>query len=125
MPSYSYRCSHCEECFEIFSTISTYKERIKCPKCRYMSYRDYSIDIVTLSSTVKKSDSELKTLGDLALRNAEKFSVDEKHHLYQKHNNYKEHKEEKPLPSGMSRMRKPNKIKWPGSKQKIRRKPNG
>jgi hypothetical protein len=68
---------------------------------------------MTQSTSIRKSDSELKTIGDLALRNTERMSMDEKSHLYQKHNSYKETQEEaKPLPKGMSRIKKPPKVKW-------------
>jgi len=53
----------------------------------------------------------------LALRNSERMSEDQKIALYQKHNSYKENKEESSsLPSGMSRIKKPPKTVWPGSK---------
>jgi hypothetical protein len=85
----------------------------------------YSADVLTQSASVRKSDSELKTIGDLARRNSDKFSEDEKHHLYQKHNSYKyDTNEMKNLPSGMTRINKPNKHKWPGSTKKNKRKPN-
>jgi hypothetical protein len=63
--------------------------------------------------SVKKSDSELKTIGDLANRNRDKISDDHKSYLDQKHNAYKEELSTKQLPQGMSRMQKPKtKIKW-------------
>lgn len=73
-------------------------------------------DVVTQTTSIKKADSELKTLGDLAMRNTERMSDDEKTHLYKKHNSYKEDAGDcKPLPTGMKRMKKPPKIQWPGS----------
>jgi hypothetical protein len=43
------------------------------------------------------------------------LSEDEKQHLYKKHNEYKDEQYQKPLPTGMSRVKKQPKIKWPGS----------
>jgi hypothetical protein len=67
----------------------------------------------TLSTSIKKSDSELKTIGDLANRNRDRLSEDEKQHLYDKHNSYKDTELEKSLPKGMNKISKPKKkIKW-------------
>jgi hypothetical protein len=43
------------------------------------------------------------------------MSDDEKQALYSKHNAYKDDQYKKPLPSGMSRVKKQPKIKWPGT----------
>jgi len=98
-------------------------DKPKCPACKSKStYRLYALDVATQSSSVKKSDSELKTIGDLALRNSERMSDDQKTHLYIKHNSYKEDvSEQKALPKGMSRVKKQQKIKWPGTQIKKRR----
>lgn len=74
-------------------------------------------DMLSINSSVKKSDSELKTLGDLANRNRDKMSKDHKMALDQKHTQYQDDKLKdeltKELPKGMSRIKKPkNKIKW-------------
>lgn len=74
-------------------------------------------DMLTINSSVKKSDSEFKTLGDLANRNRDKMSEDHKMALDAKHTKYQDDKlkEEltKELPSGMSRIKKPKtKTKW-------------
>tara|TARA_B110000503_G_C7082473_1_gene385784 strand:+ start:204 stop:437 length:234 start_codon:yes stop_codon:yes gene_type:complete len=74
-------------------------------------------DMLTISSSVKKSDSEFKTLGDLANRNRDRMTTDHKKALDQKHTEYQDDKvkEEltKELPSGMSRIKKSKtKIKW-------------
>jgi hypothetical protein len=62
---------------------------------------------------VRKSDNELKTIGDLAARNTERLNEEQKADLYTKHNSYREKIEEsKPLPTGMSRIKKPPKPKW-------------
>jgi putative FmdB family regulatory protein len=117
MPTYTYQCSKCNNLFELFSYIKDYQEHPKCLNCKSKeTSRFYEIDMLTISGSVKKSDSELKTIGDLAKRNSDRMSDDEKHHLYLKHNSYKEDPNPKELPSGMSRIKKTNqKIKWPGS----------
>lgn len=113
MPTYSYCCNSCDNQFELFFYIKDYTPTPECTKCRSEdTYRMYALDVATQSASVKKSDSELKTIGDLANRNRDKLSEDEKIHLHQKHNSYKDNQPEKPLPKGMSRMKKPPKIKW-------------
>jgi putative FmdB family regulatory protein len=114
MPNYSYHCEHCNTDFELFFYIKDYVSQPKCINCdSKKTTRNYIADVVTQSSNVKKSDSELKTIGDLALRNTERMSSDQKAELYHKHNDYKENKEEtKPLPQGMKRIQKPPKFKW-------------
>ena len=112
MPSYTYFCQSCDESFDLFATISQYKEIVKCPKCKQQCSRNYD-DMLTLNSSVKKSDSELKTLGDLANRNRDRMSDDHKAALNKKHNDYKQ-TSQKELPKGMTRMKKPSqKIQWP------------
>jgi putative FmdB family regulatory protein len=113
MPNYTYGCDVCGNKFELFSYIKDYQSDPPCTKCRAKSHRLYVVDVLTQSSSIKKSDSELKTIGDLALRNSERMSEDQKISLHQKHNSYKDNKEEsKQLPSGMSRIKKPPKTSW-------------
>jgi hypothetical protein len=69
-------------------------------------------DVATQSTSVRKSDSELKTIGDLANRNRDRLSDDEKITLHKKHNSYKDQESHKELPKGMSRIKKTNKVKW-------------
>lgn len=113
MPTYSYSCNKCKNNFELFYYI---KEYIECPKCVHCksshTYRNYIDDVMSQHTSVKKSDSELKTIGDLANRNRDKLSNDEKLALNNKHNEYRDFKEELPLPKGMTRLKKTNKIKW-------------
>jgi putative FmdB family regulatory protein len=113
MPTYTYHCSKCEQDFELFFYIKDYIENPKCEKCHSKkTHRLYIKDVITQSTTVKKSDGELKTLGDLANRNRDKLSDDQKNELFSKHNDYKENKPDAPLPKGMSRIKKGKKIKW-------------
>jgi hypothetical protein len=67
---------------------------------------------MSLNTSIKKSDNELKTIGDIANRNRDKLSDDHKQALNIKHNKYKEEQSSTDLPSGMSRMKKQPKIKW-------------
>ena len=129
MPTYSYKCTKCNNNFELFCYIKDYNPTPKCININCKSdktERLYLADVSTQSSSVRKSDSELKTLGDIANRNRDKLSDDEKASLHIKHNEYKyDSKELKDLPSGMSRIKKKEKIKWPGAENKKRRKHNG
>ena len=117
MPNYTYFCNKCNKSFEKFFTIRDYQEKIKCQNCRTTCQRYYMEDMLTINSAVKKSDSELKTLGDLANRNRDQMSEDHKMALHQKHTKYQDDKLKdeltKELPKGMSRMAKPKyKPKW-------------
>lgn len=123
MPTYSYHCDACKHSFELFFSIKDYVSNPKCVSCgKKQTHRRYIDDVLTQTSSVKKSDSELKTIGDLAQRNSDKLSNDEKIHLYQKHNSYKFEESTKDLPTGMQRVKKPPATKWPGSKGKTKRK---
>lgn len=123
MPTYTYDCIKCLSKFELFFYIKDY---IECPVCSVCgskkTQRSYVCDVITQSSSVKKSDSEYKTIGDLAKRNSDRLSEDEKIHLHNKHNLYKYEKSDKTLPSGMSRINKPEKTAWPGTTLKKKRK---
>lgn len=113
MPTYSYLCEQCDHHFELFFYIKDYQEHPKCEKCSSLeTIRRYTDDVSTQSASVRKSDSELKTVGDLANRNRDRLSDDEKAYLNKKHNEYKETENLKPLPKGMSRIPKGKKIKW-------------
>lgn len=112
MPTYSYRCEHCSITFEQFFSLSNYKDKVKCETCNKTCSRDYAEDVLTQCASVRKADSELKTIGDLANRNRDRFSADERNALDKKHNEYKDQDLAKELPKGMSRMKKPNKVKW-------------
>lgn len=114
MPCYTYLCNKCNKRFEIVCSYSQYTEKAECEFCHSKNTaRSYSDDLITLNTSVKLSDTEIKTIGHLAARNNEKFSEDYKQHLYNKHNSYKEEQSSKELPKGMSRIEKPkHKIKW-------------
>ena len=115
MPTYSYSCNKCKTDFELFFSIKDYVERPKCSNCGSGSTnRLVAKDAATLNASVKKSDSELKTIGDLASRNRDRMSNDQKRDLSEKHNSYKKNKiETKHLPKGMKYIKKPPKPIWP------------
>lgn len=118
MPTYSYHCDNCNIDFELFFYIKDYIEKPVCDKCeKPNTHRRYMDDVLTQNTSVKKADSELKTIGDLANRNRDKLSEDQKNQLYHKHNSYKENIPDKPLPKGMSRIKKPPKMSWPKTKK--------
>lgn len=113
MPTYSYICEKCNSEFELFFYIKDYKEHPNCIKCgNKNTQRLYVKDVITQNTSIRKMDSELKTIGDLANRNRDKMSEDEKIALNNKHNSYKEEIPDKPLPKGMKRLKKQPKIKW-------------
>lgn len=126
MPTYSYSCNKCKSNFELFFYIKDYQDKPKCITCdSENTYRRYADDVLTQNTSIKKSDSELKTIGDLAKRNSDKMSEDEKIHLYQKHNSYKFEDNTKELPTGMTRVKKPQKPKWSNTKKQRRKTKNG
>lgn len=113
MPTYSYVCEDCSCEFELFFYIKDYTDNPLCVSCESKNtHREYLKDVATQSTSVKKSDSELKTIGDLANRNRDKLSEDEKIALYNKHNAYKEEEPKKELPKGMKRLKKQKRTKW-------------
>jgi hypothetical protein len=104
MPEYTYKCSHCNEKFSVISSIEKYKDKEKC-SCGKKADRDYINDCSTINGNVKKSDGELKTLGDLANRNRDRMSSDQIQEMNYKHNSYKYEEPQKALPKGMKRMK--------------------
>ena len=106
MPEYTYVCDACGRKIELFFTLSAYQETIDCicspsEKMR----RSYQDDLAGLTNAVVKTDDELNTIGDLANRNRDKLSKDEKSHLNKKHNDYKDDYSGFKLPNGMTSMR--------------------
>lgn len=113
MPTYSYNCNKCKKDFELFFYIKDYIDQPKCIFCYSKdTNRSYVKDAVTQNVSVKKTDSELKTLGDLANRNRDKMTDDQRLDLHNKHNAYKYDEPNTQLPSGMKRIKKPKKTKW-------------
>lgn len=114
MPTYSYSCNRCKNNFEIYCTINQYDTlMIKCECGSKDIIRNYAADITSICGSIVKSDSELKTLGDLAKRNTDRMSNDQKEQLHKKHNSYKYKQSPRSLPQGMSRIPKTSKPIWP------------
>jgi len=114
MPTYTYKCDKCKEKFELFAHFSDYSEHPKCIHCKSThTDRSYEDDVINVSCSIKKHSSELKTIGDIANRNRDLLSDDQKMALYEKHNSYKDKDEPINLPKGMSKIKKPKtKPKW-------------
>jgi DNA-directed RNA polymerase subunit RPC12/RpoP len=113
MPSYTYICGGCSKKFEMFFYIKDYKPNPICPYCSSIyTDRSYIDDVGSVQNSIVKHDSELKTLGDLANRNRDKMSNDQKLELHTKHNKYKQDTSDKPLPKGMSRFERGKKTRW-------------
>jgi putative FmdB family regulatory protein len=127
MPTYSYLCNSCGNNFEIVCSFSQY-EKNPLPKCESCSskltVRRYAEDVQTINASVRKSDSELRTIGDIANRNRDRLSDDEKRAIYEKNNSYKEEESQKELPTGMTRMKKTRKTQWTDKPLKTKRKLN-
>jgi putative FmdB family regulatory protein len=113
MPEYSFVCEQCDKTFEVKCSISEYDNgNFKCAHCGSKKiYRNLMSDISNGYFAIRKHDSELKTIGDLANRNSDRFSEDKKNHLFHKHNDYRKDNEGK-LPDGMTRIKKTKKVKW-------------
>jgi len=113
MPTYTFFCEKCEKVFELVCSIREYTDKPVCEFCKSKNViRRYIEDLSTLNTSIKKNDSELKTLGDLANRNRDRLSDDEKIHLYNRHNEYKEETPKTELPKNMTRMKKTKGTKW-------------
>lgn len=114
MPCYTFLCTQCNQKFEIVCSIRNYEDTQKCPSCKRSEHtiRCYTEDVATLNTSIKKHDTELKTVGDLANRNRDRMSDSQKEELYVKHNSYKDQEIDKPLPKGHQRLKKQPKTKW-------------
>ena len=130
MPEYTFVCEKCNHKFTDILSFAQYDAKAyKCEKCKSKKLnRCYQDDCINIAGSIKKSDSELGTLGDLADRNRDRMSEDHKEHLFRKHNEYRFNKPDDPLPTGMSRLKKPSKRKWKWTDQqttsKKRKKPS-
>lgn len=112
MPTYTYCCNQCHKKFELFFYIKDYNPKPVCLLCSSNdTERSYHDDIGSIQGSIIKHDSELKTIGDLANRNRDKMSNDQKQELHNKHNSYKD-QSVRPLPKGMNRINKGPKIRW-------------
>jgi len=78
MPTYSYHCTSCNSCFELFFHIKDYLSNPICDCGSTNTERNYLEDFSSITGSVRKSDNELKTVGDLANRNRDRMSDDKK-----------------------------------------------
>ena len=93
MPTYSFICESCHKVFEVFLSFKEYDEKnnIACELCGSKKVcRNYVEDALSVGSSVRKADSELKTIGDLANRNRDRMTDDHKAALYEKPNSKKD-----------------------------------
>ena len=86
MPEYSYTCLKCNTKFSVIKSISDYKPKEKCPECKLIGevIRDLETDWNSLVGAVVRGDDQI-TVGELAKRNTERLSNDEKAALTHKH----------------------------------------
>jgi len=105
MPTYSFYCPHCNHSYELYMLMCDYTDNQQCPECGQKTQRDYQTDLSTTTSSVIKSDNEIK-LGHLAERNSSRMSDDEKRALAYKHNEYLFKTPERDLPSGIKRRKR-------------------
>lgn len=113
MPIYTFQCIKCAHTFEILSSYNNYdSQKIKCPECNSKKVeRQYQTDLQNMRGNVIKSDDEIK-IGDLANRNRDRMSDDQKANLYHKHNSYKDTAFQRPMPKGSTKIKKGFKTKW-------------
>ena len=112
MPEYTFLCDKdnggCGHGFSLVMPITEYSDEQECPDCRKTEAvrRCLEVDLPTLNQSVRKGDNQI-TVGELAKRNSERLSSDEKTHLTYEQNKYKYEEPTKELPKGMSRMGSP------------------
>jgi putative FmdB family regulatory protein len=103
MPNYTFYCTKCGV-YNVCQSIQEYTGKTKCPICRKKSQqRVYQEDMPAVS--IRLATSEIKQLGHLAERNSENMTMDETIERTKINTEYK-HKKNKPLPPGMSRIKK-------------------
>ena len=105
MPTYEYHCKNCLKDFEVFQNIQDFCLINTCPICKQQTA---VMRFTPQNCYVKLADSEIKTLGHLASRNSENKSSDEIASIKRKNMEYRHKGPDKPLPPGMSRIKKDN-----------------
>ena len=108
MPTYTYECYEedegCGYQFEMICARGDYVNQVpSCPKClkKESVSRCYDVDL----KNVGFHDEQPKTLGALALKNADKFSVDKKKSIVEKNTEYLRKKFTGKLPKGANSMK--------------------
>jgi putative FmdB family regulatory protein len=119
MPTYIFKCNDCRTKYEIYSSIAKYDTCNKdCPKCDSSDvHRVYEDENVC--GSVRKGDSEI-TVGQLADRNRERMSEDQKEDLYQKNNAYKDKELIRESYKDEYRYRNPRKLKQKNKSDKVK-----
>lgn len=110
MPTYTYFCDDCQQYFEKFALMCDYTDSETCPTCNSCRnvIRALGYDISTVHRTVVAGDNEIN-LGQLADRNTQRMSRDEKIDKFYEQNKYKYEGPETDLPTGMTRVHKKDK----------------
>ena len=103
MPTYEYHCTNCLKDFEIFQDIQDFVLINTCPICKQPTA---VMRFTPQNCYVKLAEGEIKTLGHLAHRHTETMSSDERASLHRKNTAYRHEGPDKPLPPGMSRVKK-------------------
>ena len=117
---YSFICRSCKKEFEEVLTRQQYENfQVVCSCGSDKVSRDYQTDLEGLVGSVKKSDSELRTIGDIAARNTERYSDDQKLEMRKQHFSYLEG-EEPEAPKGATRVKKKEPVKWTDTPKKRR-----
>jgi hypothetical protein len=83
-------------------------------------HRDYEKDLDGLVGAVRKHSSELKTIGDIAARNRDTYSDDQKLDMKKQHFSYLEEGELPEPPKGATRIKKSEPVKWTDTPTKKR-----
>ena len=106
MPEYSYMCEGCGHKWTVFRHMSEYKPKEECPECAEIEsvFRDFEED--NIYGGYSYSLSETKTLGHYADKQSEKYG---KWKCEDMKRDFKTKKTQGggDLPTGMSRMEKP------------------
>lgn len=101
MPSYTFKCDNCEYELDLICSMKEYDEEtadLSCPECKSSDfYRDYFSDCVVTAVR------EVKTLGQLAERNAKKYGKEKCQKMMEDFKTKKE-PSNKPLPEGITRV---------------------
>lgn len=86
MPAYDFICQDCEHTFELVMSMSAYCLPSCCPKCNKQSVARVYTEPTT---NIIRGDHQI-TVGELAERNRDRYSDDQKIALHKKHNEYRE-----------------------------------
>ena len=129
MPEYSFKCDKCDTAFGKIWSMSDYEQKIqnvRCPCCRACRvYRDYGEDAVITNYI--KGLHEVSTIGEYADKQTKKYGKDKCEKMVHDFSPYRRNKDGgmKELPSGMTRMDKPEDMPKPLTKKAAKAKRKG